>query len=124
MDELRFRVDPDRNAGETGVAEGSTIFSHFNIDMMQERNYIVYMKAKIIRIGNSQGIRIPKPILEESGLHDEVELQVHEDGIVIRPLAKQRAGWDQAFQSMSASRDDQLLDEEFLSYQSSWDDEE
>lgn len=87
-------------------------------------NYIVLMKAKIIRIGNSRGIRIPKPILEESGLHGEVELQVHEDGIVIRPLARQRAGWDQAFQSMSAGKDDQLLDEELLSYQSSWDDEE
>lgn len=82
------------------------------------------MKAKIIRIGNSQGVRIPKPILEESGLHGEVDLQVHEGGIVIRPLARQREGWDQAFQSMSASGDDQLLDEELLSYQSSWDDEE
>ncbi len=87
-------------------------------------NYIVAMKAKIIRIGNSRGIRIPKPILEESGLHGEVELQIHEEGIVIRPLAKHREGWDQAFQSMSVSGDDQLLDEELLSYQSSWDDEE
>jgi len=87
-------------------------------------NYIVPVKAKIIRIGNSQGVRIPKPVLEESGLHGEVDLQVHEGGIVIRPLTKPRAGWDQAFQSMAASGDDQLLDEELLSYQSSWDDEE
>ncbi len=82
------------------------------------------MKAKIIRIGNSQGIRIPKPIIEESGLQGEVELQLHENGIVIRPIAKRRAGWDQAFQSMAAGRDDQLLDEESLAYQSSWDVEE
>ncbi len=82
------------------------------------------MKAKIIRIGNSRGVRIPKPILEDIGLHGEVDLQVHEGSIVIRPVARPREVWEQAFQSMPASRDDQLLDEELLSYQSSWDDEE
>ncbi len=82
------------------------------------------MKAKIIKIGNSQGVRIPKPLLEESGLHGEVELQAHENGIVIRPIARPRAGWEQAFQSMSAHQDDRLLDEGLLPCSSSWDDEE
>ena len=82
------------------------------------------MKAKIIKIGNSQGIRIPKPILEESGLQGEVELQLRENSIVIRPRGKPRAGWEQAFHALSARQDDRLLDEELLPYSSSWDEQE
>ena len=82
------------------------------------------MKAKIIKIGNSQGIRIPKPILEESGLQGEVELQLRENSIVILPSAKPRAGWEQALQALSAHQDDRLLDEELLPYSSSWDEQE
>ena len=37
------------------------------------------MKTRIVRIGNSQGIRIPKPLLEQTGLHDEVEVSVQDD---------------------------------------------
>ncbi len=82
------------------------------------------MKAKLIRIGNSRGVRIPKPLLEEVGLHGEVELQIEDNGIVIRPIAKRREGWEQAFQSMSAKGDDLPLDEDSLPYISSWDQEE
>ncbi|MBA3353659.1 MAG: AbrB/MazE/SpoVT family DNA-binding domain-containing protein, partial [Blastocatellia bacterium] len=55
------------------------------------------MKAQIIRIGNSQGIRIPKTLLEDGKLSGEVELELHEDGILIRSLQKPRANWDAAF---------------------------
>lgn len=41
------------------------------------------MKASIIRIGNSKGIRIPKPLLEESGLGDSVEISVKKGVITI-----------------------------------------
>jgi antitoxin component of MazEF toxin-antitoxin module len=48
------------------------------------------MKAKVINIGNSRGVRIPKPLLEESGLGTEVELEVRKGEIRIRsaPLKK------------------------------------
>jgi antitoxin MazE len=59
------------------------------------------MKAKIIRIGNSQGIRIPKPLLEQTGLTEDVEFEVRADGIVIRSVRAVRAGWGAAFQSMA-----------------------
>lgn len=50
------------------------------------------MKTSIIVIGNSRGIRIPKPLLEESGLTGEVDLQVIKGGIQIKPLpAKKKA---------------------------------
>ena len=49
------------------------------------------MRAAIITIGNSKGIRIPKPILEESGLIDDVEIKILKDGLKITPVKKKRA---------------------------------
>lgn len=48
------------------------------------RNYIVSMKAQIVRIGNSQGIRIPKPFLQQSGISEEVDIEVNGSEIIIR----------------------------------------
>jgi antitoxin MazE len=78
------------------------------------------MKTRIIKIGNSQGIRIPKVLLEQSGLGEEVELEVHAAQIVIRPVDRPRLGWDEAFRSMAEHEDDRLLDEE-LTGQTDWD---
>jgi antitoxin MazE len=69
------------------------------------------MKARIIRIGNSQGVRIPKPLLEQTGLTDEVELEVRADEIVIRSARSVRAGWGAAFRRMAEAGDDELLEE-------------
>ena len=49
-------------------------------------------KTRIIKIGNSQGIRIPKPLLEQSGLKEEVELEVEENKIVIQAVTRPRQG--------------------------------
>ncbi|MFN2420861.1 MAG: AbrB/MazE/SpoVT family DNA-binding domain-containing protein [Gemmatimonadota bacterium] len=81
------------------------------------------MKTKIIRIGNSQGIRIPKPLLDESGLGEEVELKVEPGRIVIRSTDVPRRGWDAAFRRMAKRGDDALLDPE-AAIGSSWDAEE
>ncbi len=67
------------------------------------------MKAQIIRIGNSQGIRIPKTLLEDGKLSGEVELELHEDGILIRSLQKPRANWDEAFKAIADVDDDQQV---------------
>jgi antitoxin MazE len=48
------------------------------------------MKALIISIGNSKGIRIPKLLLEESGVKDEVELKVKKGEIRILPVKKEK----------------------------------
>jgi antitoxin MazE len=68
------------------------------------------MKAKIISIGNSRGIRIPKQLLEMTNLGDEVELEAERDRIVIRSARQPRQGWDDAFKAMAAEGDDRLLD--------------
>jgi len=70
------------------------------------------MKTQIVTIGNSQGIRIPKILLEQSSLESEVELEVCNDGILIRPAKRTRDGWDEGFKLMSESDDDELLDED------------
>ncbi len=66
------------------------------------------MKAQIIQIGNSQGIRIPKALLEESRIVGEVDLELHPDGILIRNAQKLRAGWEDAFKLMAENDDDEL----------------
>ncbi len=69
------------------------------------------MKTQIIQIGNSQGIRIPKVLLEESRITGDVDLELHADGILIRNAQKPRAGWNEAFKSMAENEDDELADD-------------
>jgi antitoxin MazE len=66
------------------------------------------MKCQIIQIGNSQGIRIPKKLLEESGMSGEVDLEMHPEGILIRNIQRPRSGWDQAFMAMAENDDSEL----------------
>lgn len=80
------------------------------------------VRTRIIRIGNSHGIRIPKPLLEQSGIEDEVELEVDEKKIVIHAVEKRRHGWDNAFSEMAVHEDDVLFDSAQL--RSEWDEEE
>ena len=68
------------------------------------------MKTRIVRIGNSRGIRIPKPVIEQAGLEGEVDISVGKDSLVIRPVRHARAGWARAFQEMAKRGDDELLD--------------
>jgi len=68
------------------------------------------MKAQIIQIGNSQGIRIPKTLLEETKISGEVDLEVHADGILIRNINKPRGDWDELFRTAAETDDDQILD--------------
>ena len=67
------------------------------------------MRTRIVKIGNSQGIRIPKPLLEQAGLDGDVEL-VLEGGVLVVKPAQARQGWDGAFQAMAEEGDDRLLD--------------
>ena len=82
------------------------------------------MKTKIVKIGNSRGVRIPKSFLDESGLKSEVELEVIDGKIVIKPISKRRESWEIAFKKMAKNKDDVLLDSETLSNQTKWDEEE
>ena len=82
------------------------------------------MKAQIIKIGNSKAIRIPKALLQESGIGEYVEILAKPNQIVIRSLEETRKGWEEAFRSMAEKRDDVLFDEEYLTDQRCWDNTE
>jgi antitoxin MazE len=68
------------------------------------------MHTRIVRIGNSRGIRIPKSILAQCGIDDSVELSISDGTIVLRPTYSARLGWAEAAVRMSESQDDHLLD--------------
>jgi antitoxin MazE len=67
------------------------------------------MKLELARIGNSRGIRIPKPLIEQCGLGDVVEVHVTPEGLVIAPHRAPRHGWKQAF-AKSTQEQEMLLD--------------
>ena len=74
------------------------------------------IKSKLIKIGNSRGIRIPKYIVELSSLDEEIELVVDEEAktLHIRPKKAPREHWDQSFKQMHKNHDDVLLVEDGL----------
>lgn len=66
------------------------------------------MKASIIKIGNSQGVRIPKPILDQCGFTKEVELEVVNQELIIKAIKTPRKNWETEFKKMSINQDDKL----------------
>ena len=68
------------------------------------------MKASIIKIGNSHGVRIPKPILDQCGFGQEVELEVHNRELIIRTSKHPRKNWGNSFKKMAANNDDHLIE--------------
>lgn len=71
------------------------------------------MKAKLVRIGNSRGVRIPAKVIEQCGLGEQVELTVEGNTVVIAPARKPREGWEKSFSAMAEAGDDELLWPEF-----------
>ncbi len=81
------------------------------------------MKTNIVAIGNSQGVRIPKILLEQSRLSGEVELEVCGESIVIKPARKPHEGWSEIFEKALAEdgEDEELFGENLTN---SFDEEE
>ncbi len=68
------------------------------------------MRADIVPIGNSKGIRIPKTILEQCHIKKEVVLEVEDDSIIIKPVKREpRKNWEQCFKKMKENKDDKLI---------------
>lgn len=70
------------------------------------------VRASIVRIGNSRGLRIPKALLEECGIQDAVELSVQEGRLIVQPVRRVREGWTAAARAMAERGDDRLFDPE------------
>lgn len=76
-----------------------------------------------MKIGNSQGIRIPKVLLERSRLAEEVEVEAEDNRIIIRSTKQPRQDWENAFRAMAEREDDALLDNNLLT-PTRWDEDE
>lgn len=69
------------------------------------------MRARIVRVGNSRGVRLPKPLLDQAGLPDEVEIHAEPGRIIIQSARGPRGGWAEAARTMAERGEDRLLDE-------------
>jgi len=66
--------------------------------------------TRIVRIGNSRGIRLPKALLQQAQLGEDVELLAKPGRIVVRGIRRTREGWAGAARAMHEHGDDRLLD--------------
>lgn len=67
------------------------------------------MKAELVRIGNSRGIRIPKPLIEHCGFGNAVEIRVERDRLIISPERHPRQSWGEAFRASGPAAADELM---------------
>lgn len=67
------------------------------------------MDVSVISIGNSKGIRLTKTLLEKYNIKDKIELILEKDFIILKPVAKPREGWENAFKEMHEKGEDTLL---------------
>jgi antitoxin MazE len=81
------------------------------------------MKSRIVKIGNSRGVRIPKPLIEETGLGEEVEIQAEGNRLIIARADRPRANWATRFRKMARAGDDALIDGD-VQIQTAWEKDE
>lgn len=66
------------------------------------------MKAKLVRIGNSRGVRLPKTLIEQAALEDDVNLELHDGTIIVSRAGHPRSGWGEAAARQRAAGEDEL----------------
>jgi antitoxin MazE len=72
------------------------------------------IQVTIRAIGNSQGVVIPKPFLQQLGLEGDAQMSIEGDALVLRkPAGPVRAGWAEAAQKIAQANDDALALGEF-----------
>ena len=79
------------------------------------------VRSKVVKIGNSRGIRIPRSLLEQAGLIDEVEMMVDGGKLIIHSTRSVRQGWGVQFATMAEQGDDALIDQ---TISTGWDEQE
>ncbi|OGS35531.1 MAG: peptidase [Elusimicrobia bacterium RIFOXYB2_FULL_49_7] len=68
------------------------------------------MRIDIVPVGNSKGIRIPKPVLQQCHIEKSVDMEVKGGHIILTPESETpRKGWDKAFKRMHRNKDDGLI---------------
>jgi len=104
----------DSRAGAGRLTRTTQIWTRLRGRRQRDYNVITnelleLMRIELVRIGNSRGIRIPKPLIEQCGFGDTVELYVEQQRLVIAPGRLPRQGWKEAFAAAPSSAPDQWL---------------
>jgi antitoxin MazE len=68
------------------------------------------MKTNLVQIGNSKGVRLPRAVMEQSQLTDELELEVGDGVVVLRAIRSVRKNWQEDAANCRASSEDDLAD--------------
>lgn len=91
---------------------GRVVWVSVSVAGRRARDYVITMstRSRIVRIGNSRGIRVPKALLEQAELPEEVELHAEPGRLIVSAARRPRAGWAEAAASMRRTDDDRLLD--------------
>lgn len=81
------------------------------------------MKVKIIKIGNSKGIRLPNEIIKKYNLDQEVTLELNEDSIVLKPIeVDPRAEWEEIYKKMEPTLTQE--DKDWMQFGNEFDEED
>ena len=64
------------------------------------------IELKVVPIGNSRGVRLPKPVLERYAIKDTLVLEVTEAGLLLRGKRDARMSWEETFQDMARNHED------------------
>lgn len=75
------------------------------------------MKTRLVTIGNSRGVRIPKSVIEQCGFENEVEMTVRKNALILVPAEHPRKGWAEQFRRATRTDDDDPIDD----FQNDWD---
>jgi len=71
--------------------------------------------AHLVKIGNSQGIRIPKPLIQQARLEGkELDIQLVSQGILVTPSKQPRENWQKTIETILASNASEIPDSEWL----------
>ncbi len=69
-------------------------------------NVTTVRALKLIAIGNSRGIRLPKPLLQKYGWSDSLLLEEREEGVLLRGASAKQLSWEETYRAMAADRED------------------
>ena len=98
------------------------IFSNYDVTPCPPSSRDLALKVKLVPIGNSKGVRLPRAFIKTCGFGEEIDMRLDDDRIVLAASPRPREGWDTAFETMATAGDDTLLLPDDLA--SDWDDEE
>ena len=64
------------------------------------------LEFKVVPIGNSRGVRLPKTVLDKYAIRDAVVVEQREEGLLLRSKRDRRLSWDETFKAMAHERED------------------